>query len=832
MADPAICLTDEQLAAYARNTLLVAETATTESHLSGCGQCFRRLAAVGRRAHLPDIPGCLVIHEVGRGRFGVVYKAWRLSDPPQLVALKVLSDTGPMERNRFEREIAVLKHIDSPWIVKCLDAGETAGARYFLMDYVHGVHLDDYMTRPGSDLADKLRVFERVCRAVAHAHAQGVAHRDLKPRNILIDERGDPHILDFGICAVATADWSSWDRVTITQRGDVIGTLKYMSPEQAWGGVAGAIDERSDIWSLGMMLYEIVTNGQYPYALNSTPDKPAPEALLERIRKELPRLPRLDHLPRGRDLETLLERCLTWEPTHRLASAGQLADDLTRYIRKERIRTRPPSTLYRARRLAVGSALRARWALHATLVAAALLGLAFLTFFLNSGWRVQGRDYTGQIRGAATAAATAHDDVLIVGVNDLTPTRVVEYAAVAGLDGVNESPPSWRGVHARLLDRLVAARPRAVVWDYYFRSAQPADESLAQAILVAEGAGVPVVLAAYACDDAGRPEISPVLAERLGRKLRFGVIAARDMVERPGEFVMAVRRKDGTILPGLALTTLASLLHPAARLEIDWTDRNLWIELLYEMAPGAFQRQRDRLALTTVFPTDLTMVSLRAGDMVGCCTLPLDSPGNWQRRTVAYESLLTADEQTLREWVGERVLIVGDLRTRQSTAAPDRHAVRYGSTAVSDVPGAFLLADAVAGLLERTYVKHAFPLSPAVYAGLVLLAIGACVAPLVPARSRRLDDPTVRRALWATLGVLLVSSVVLMGAGTERTIVYLGMAGWCFLVPLMGSFWIEFARGRHRVLDRATQAIEPFGPHATGTVTLATTPPSTLPAAR
>ncbi len=832
MTEPAVCLTDEQLAAYSRHALAATETSSAETHLSDCDRCFRRLVAVGRRAHLPDIPDCLVIHEVGRGRFGVVYKAWRLSDPPRLVALKVLSDPGPMERNRFEREIAVLKHIDSPWIVKCLDAGETGGARYFLMDYVHGVHLDDYMSRPGGELADKLRVFEQVCRAVAHAHAQGVAHRDLKPRNILIDGQGDPHILDFGICAVETADWSSWDRVTITQRGDVIGTLKYMSPEQAWGGVAGAIDERSDIWSLGMMLYEIVTNGQYPYALNCTPDKPAPEALLERIRKELPRLPRLDHLPRGRDLETLLERCLTWEPAHRLSSAGQLADDLKRYIRKERIRTRPPSALYRARRLAVGSALRARWALHASLVAAALLGLAFLTFFLNTGWLVQGREYAEQPRATAPAGATTHDDLLVIGVNDMTPARVVAFAAEEGIEGVNHSPPSWRGVHARLLERLAAARPRAIVWDYYFRSAQPADESLAQAILAAEGAGVPVVLAAFACDDAGRPEISPLLAERLGRQLRFGIIAARDMVERPGEFVMVVRRPDGAILPGLALTTMASLLHPAARLEIDWSQRNLWVELLYELSPGAYRRQRDRLALTTSFPTDLTMVSLRAGDLVGCCTFPLDAPANWERRTIAYEALLAADDDALREWAAGRVLVIGDLRTLQTTPAPDRHAVRYGSATVSDVPGVFLLADALTGLLDRRYIKHAFPLSPAMYAGLLLLAIGGCVVPAVPARSRRLDDPTVRRALWATLGVLLITSVWLMGAGSERTLVHLGMAGWCFLVPLTGSFWIEFARGRHRVLDRATQAIEPFGPHAAGTVTLASTPPSTLPAAR
>ena len=282
------------LTAYARNTHGIGAVTTVERHLARCGSCLEQVVGLGKQSLVPGIPECHVIREIGRGRFGVVYKAWRLGAEPRIVALKVLSCPGDMEKNRFDREIAVLKRLDSPRIVKCLDSGVTDDAVYYVMDFVEGVHLDDYLESSDLDLNGKLAIFERVCGAVADAHSMRVVHRDLKPRNILIDKDGQPHILDFGICSVDTPDWSSWARCNITQYGDVIGTLRYMSPEQAWGGAAGPIDARSDIWSLGIMLYDIVTDGDYPYSLERTADKPIHEALLDRIRNELPRLPQLD----------------------------------------------------------------------------------------------------------------------------------------------------------------------------------------------------------------------------------------------------------------------------------------------------------------------------------------------------------------------------------------------------------------------------------------------------------------------------------------------------------------------------------------------------------
>ncbi|MCH7995637.1 MAG: protein kinase, partial [Planctomycetes bacterium] len=492
-----------------------------ERHLSDCPRCLTNFLDACQPSPVPHIPDVRVVSEIGRGRFGVVYKAWWLKHAPQIVALKILSGASAMEINRFDREIAVLRKIDSPHIVKCLDAGVTGESHYFVMDYVLGTHLDEYLKDQTENLSEKLAVFERVCDAVADAHARGVVHRDLKPGNILINDRGEPHILDFGICSVDHDCGTSWDKMTITRHGDVIGTLKYMSPEQAWGGVAGAVDERSDLWSLGIILYEIATDGGYPYSLRGTPEKPPHEALLDSIRRDLPQLPKLDHLPRGKQLETLIERCLTWEPGNRISSARALANDVKRYLAEKQIETRPLGMFYRLRRLAVGAAARSRWSFAAVFVAFVGVTLWMSTFLFSVSWRVTESPFAGSAAFAArgTAMGAADERIVIVGIGDATIPVVIDYASEQGLPGVTESVPTWRGVHARVHERLLAARPRAIVWDYYFRSPRSADGSFAESVLALENAGIPVVLAAMAHDEKGKPDLSPILCNKLGRRL-------------------------------------------------------------------------------------------------------------------------------------------------------------------------------------------------------------------------------------------------------------------------------------------------------------------------
>ncbi|MCH8147721.1 MAG: protein kinase [Planctomycetes bacterium] len=763
-----------------------------------------------------------MVSEIGRGRFGVVYKAWWVKDAPRIVALKILSGASAMEINRFDREIAVLRKIDSPHIVKCLDAGVTGESHYFVMDYVLGTHLDEYLNDRTESLSEKLAVFERVCNAVADAHARGVVHRDLKPRNILVNDRGEPHILDFGICSVDHDCGTSWDKMTITRHGDVIGTLKYMSPEQAWGGVAGPVDERSDLWSLGIILYEIVTDGDYPYSLRGTPDKPPHEALLDSIRRELPQLPKLNHLPRGKQLETLIERCLTWEPANRMASARALADDVKRYLAEKRIKTRPLGVFYRVKRLAVGAAARSRWSFAAVFVAMVGMTLWVSTFLFSVSWRVTESPFATASDSAASGASGRVDDgIVIVGLGDQTIPAVVEYAAQHGLTGVTKSVPTWRGVHAHIHQRLIAARPKAVVWDYYFRSPRKADESFAASILALENAGIPVVIAASAYDTEGQPDLSPTICRKLGRRLRHGAIVARDMVKRPGEFIIAFQPKPGVVVPSLALSTLAAVLHPDTRLDLDWPSRDGPIHLLYEFEPGAYLRGRDFLHPTKSFEAGSRQRQLRPTDLLATLSVELSDASDWEARTITYESLLTGSREEIETRVRGKIVLFGDMRKRRFGFQADRFPVKYGTKVVEDVPGSYLQADAVASLLDGRYHRAAFPLAPATFLTMLVLATIGCLLPIRLATTRVVTSATFRRLAWSGMSLMgIVSFAGMIGTGHVLT-VHAGMAGFSLALPMMGSLWVELARNRHRVLERNRRAIEGFGLDSDGTMTVA-----------
>lgn len=847
------CPDPVKLAEYARNNLGREDTPALDEHLAACRACLDRFLELGKRSLVPDIPGCHVVKEIGRGRFGAVYKAWWLKDKPRTVALKILTCPGEMEKSRFDREIAVLTKLDSPWIVKCLDSGVAAwplqsrfaggDALYYVMDLVEGVHLDEYLEASTHDLKGKLTVFQRVCRGVADAHAKGVVHRDLKPRNILIDADGQPHILDFGICAVQATDWSdvalrrSWARGTITNPGDVIGTLRYMSPEQAWGGRAGAIDERTDIWALGVMLYEIVTDGGYPYSREATEEKPAHEALLERIRKELPRLPRLQSIPRGTELEVLLERCLAWEPDRRLESTAKLAEDLERFVSGKRIKTKPLWMPYRLKRLAVGAASRSRWMFSAAFVAILGMTLWPVTFLFGVGWQVNGYQYQGQDDASAPLLSSplyqggneggsqdrARDGILIVGVFDDTVDAVVNFASEARIDGVTTDVTTWRAVHGYLMERLAAGltptcgRPKAVVWDYYFSTPQPGDARLVSGIRKLEEAGIPVLLAALTYGEDGTPDLSPGITRPLGDQkgnpalpVRCGAIVARDMVQRPGEFVTAIKHDNGTVVPSLALATLAAVLHPDARLDLDWAGRTRRIDLLYEIKPGAYLRERDRIELTRVFEILHTRQLARAGDLLACNTFELVRPERWGRQTIPYQTLLTCPDDELQTLVTNKLIIIGDLRTTRIGFTPDRHPVKFGTSIIHDVPGCYLLADAVAGLLERRYVTAAFPLSPLTFVSMLLVAAVGCLLPIRLATRKELEKPFKRRLLLAALLALSASCVFGMTRANSYTGVHLAMGGLSLFFPMIGAFWVEFIRNRHRIADPNGNAFDNF----------------------
>ncbi len=292
---------------------------------------------------LPAIPGYQIIEEIHRGGQGVVYRAKSEDDATQ-VAIKVVTFTGgssASQQRRFEREIDLLRRLDHPGIVPILDYGVADDRHFIVMPLIDGQPLDTASDTHGWTIAERAQRFARVAEIVEAAHRIGVIHRDLKPSNVLVDQQGDVHLIDFGL---ATQHYEGEGSevppgTTVTMTGQFIGSLPWSSPEHASCDTS-RIDVRSDIYSLGVMLYQLVT-GVLPHSAEG-----GPLALLDRIQNEPPEPPRSLDSRIPKDLETIILTCLQRDPDRRYQSAGQLRADLNRWLAGQAIEARRDSTLY------------------------------------------------------------------------------------------------------------------------------------------------------------------------------------------------------------------------------------------------------------------------------------------------------------------------------------------------------------------------------------------------------------------------------------------------------------------------------------------------------
>ena len=305
------------------------------------------------RSRANDIfSGYEILNEIHRGGQGVVYRA-RQRATGRDVALKVIREgdwASPRELARFDREVQILAGLRHPNIVTVHDRGETAGGSAFIvMDYIAGRTLeselanDDGTSSPrGAELSRRAKLFRGICEAVAAAHLRGVIHRDIKPGNIRVDEAGEPHILDFGL-AKLTPGSGETDPTAMTATGQFVGSAAWASPEQAAG--AADVDLRSDVYSLGVLLFRMLT-GRMPYEIGGLlPD------VLDRVRTAPPHRPRRLNPAIDGDLETIVLKCLAKEPARRYDTAAALATDLRRREAGEPIDARRDSTVYVLRKI-------------------------------------------------------------------------------------------------------------------------------------------------------------------------------------------------------------------------------------------------------------------------------------------------------------------------------------------------------------------------------------------------------------------------------------------------------------------------------------------------
>jgi len=308
------------------------------------GTLLREVQRTGAHwAHVPEIPGYADLVEIGRGGQGVVYRACQ-SSTSRTVAIKVLLDgtfASDASRLRFEREIDLAASLRHAGIVRLYDSGVTGDGRVFcVMEFTDGVPVDHPSLELVGDVPRTAALVARICDAIQHAHQHGVIHRDLKPANILVGEDDAPQILDFGLAKTVSGDFDGSLPATVSRTGQFLGSLAWASPEQI-DASPGGVDVRTDVYSLGVMLYQLTT-GSLPHDLSGNL-----RDVIERISESAPPRPRSLRPDIPDDVEAITLRCLAREPERRYQSAGDLACDLRRYLAGDVIEAKRTVAWYR-----------------------------------------------------------------------------------------------------------------------------------------------------------------------------------------------------------------------------------------------------------------------------------------------------------------------------------------------------------------------------------------------------------------------------------------------------------------------------------------------------
>jgi CHASE2 domain-containing sensor protein len=721
--------------ALARDELSAEQRAAAEQHIEQCPLCqiaYRRLTA-GR---FPRIRNYTILSELGRGGFGVVYRAVHHSKK-RTEALKVLPGKSAQRTAYFENEVRLVAKLRHPNIATLFEANLTSAPLYYSMELVPGEHLDAYFRDHDLPLERRIELVRMVAVAVGYAHQQGVIHRDLKPQNILIDADGQPRIVDFGIAKRLgfQAEFPRDDDGRPRGPEGVLGTFGYIAPEQMAGQ---DVDRRADIYSLGALLFHIITGQAARFASQT-----------ERLTAVL----RQREVSRAADLAAIIACCVRPAPEERYATCEGLVADLDNYLAGRPIQARTDATPgYLATRVAAlvlrRHPLRAQIA-AVLLVAALLVGALW---YAPTGWLSQhGSD----------------SQVALIAFTPGTLEAVRRGELGADLPGLSlDNRKSWRLLYGRLLETLADARPAVVVWDYFFPACAPDyDPAFVHGL---HAVGAPVVVGSEEFDVNGEPELCPDLRAAVhgwGALKGSGPSLTRDCVVCP----LAIQRGFNPPIPSLAIAATAALRHPDCDVDLLIEPEALALRYRKRQPQPQESRWLPQVHRFRTFRPDEALKDeggLASGDRISFARVALGDITAWAPRVVPVEQVFAAGGSERRAWFGGRAVLIGQM-------LPSQDEWRFSGNV--SVFGCQVQAAALDSLLRDTHFYRASRLE--------LVARVLPWAVLAVLVTRRLPVPgTWRRRITVPVSIALVVLAV-AAAGTlpayltQRTAVEALLAG-------------------------------------------------------
>lgn len=671
-------------------------------------------------AHLaqppPYIDGYDIQGEIYRGGQGIIYRGVQRVTSRE-VAIKMLL-AGPFAsvtaKRRFMREIEVVARLNHPNLVAIFDAGMVEGCQYCIMDFINGRPLIAHIREKRLTLERVLKLFAEIATAISYAHKQGVVHRDLKPSNIFVDQNGEPKILDFGL---AKESGGSEDTL-LSQTGQILGTLQYMAPEQALGA-SDRIDPRTDVYSLGVLLYQALT-GRFPYPVTgplheitrhvtqTPPLRPSRNwSVHSGVARRADRPGRANRCPIDRHLDAIVLKALAKEPAARYASAADLAADLTRYLNSEPVLAKGEFGWQQARRRLAGLSRS-----HPLLVHVAVALLSTVAALALGGVALSDRSPAGGAiqRTLVTAVPPSLPPPVLEHVRLITRSNDTATKAAAQRLGLAEDfsrhPRALRRLNGRLLERLAAVQPRVVVCDLSFPGSSEYDADFVRGVEALRDAGVDLCVGVGEWTDPGGDIPPRLLSPSLARSVRAGCTTGRFSAERAWGYHFVARR-GGPIATSLPLLAVVSALRPgdAYALRLHEQPSLLvmdFVGLTSGAGPGAAPAPKRAflpLARFTRVDESSPVAGLSSADTVGWFDFVLPPDAAVASATHEFGDVLGWGDDKLRAAFADRVVIIGNTQ-------PDmrRFATPDGRTAA----GSVALAAAVEHALNNVVVVPAW----------------------------------------------------------------------------------------------------------------------------